>query len=138
MTAEEVRARIERLQTYGKQGIGAAIVARAWEDEGFKQRLLDDASTAAAELGFHIVAFPQKGGKTGTHMLILFRWRRKRDLNEGKPLARHAVQFVVSTSSSSLVMRCELDSILHVCCPEPSAGNKQDSVGHAHRRSNLD
>ncbi len=31
--------------------IGAKVVARAWVDEGFKARLLDDAATAVAEIG---------------------------------------------------------------------------------------
>ena len=30
---------------------GAKVVARAWVDEGFKQRLLDDANTAVGEVG---------------------------------------------------------------------------------------
>jgi nitrile hydratase len=31
---------------------GAKVVARAWTDPGYKKRLLDDAATACAELGF--------------------------------------------------------------------------------------
>ena len=31
---------------------GAAVVARAWVDEGFRARLLDDAAAAVAEMGF--------------------------------------------------------------------------------------
>jgi nitrile hydratase len=31
---------------------GAAVIAKAWTDPAFKQRLLDDASAACAELGF--------------------------------------------------------------------------------------
>ena len=38
---------------------GARVVARAWVDPGFRQRLLDDASAAVKELGFehgHLIA----------------------------------------------------------------------------------
>ncbi len=42
---------------------GAKVVARAWVDPAYKQRLLTDASTAIAELGFL--------GAQGEHMLVL-------------------------------------------------------------------
>jgi nitrile hydratase len=42
---------------------GARVVARAWTDPAFKQRLLTDATTAIAELGY--------GGAQGEHMLAL-------------------------------------------------------------------
>src|SRR5271156_5347696 len=42
---------------------GARVVARAWTDPAFKQRLLADATTAIAELGY--------GGAQGEHMLAL-------------------------------------------------------------------
>lgn len=51
ITAEEVRAAIER-----RDGItpanGARVVARAWTDPAYKQRLLADANAAIRELGF--------------------------------------------------------------------------------------
>ena len=40
---------------------GAKVVARAWADPEFKQRLLEDATSAIAELGF--------GGLQGEHMV---------------------------------------------------------------------
>jgi nitrile hydratase len=40
---------------------GAKVVARAWVDPDFKQRLLDDATSAIAELGY--------GGLQGEHMV---------------------------------------------------------------------
>ncbi len=40
---------------------GAKVVARAWVDPEFKQRLLDDATSAIAELGY--------GGLQGEHMV---------------------------------------------------------------------
>lgn len=42
---------------------GARVVARAWVDPAYKQRLLSDATAAIAELGFT--------GAEGTHMLVL-------------------------------------------------------------------
>src|SRR6202007_2336766 len=40
---------------------GARVVARAWTDPAYKQRLLTDATSAIAELGF--------GGAQGEHMV---------------------------------------------------------------------
>ena len=42
---------------------GAKVVARAWVDADFKRRLLADATSAIAELGF--------GGLQGEHMIVL-------------------------------------------------------------------
>jgi nitrile hydratase subunit alpha len=42
---------------------GAKIVARAWTDPAFKQRLLDDATAAIAEMGFV--------GRQGEHMVAV-------------------------------------------------------------------
>jgi nitrile hydratase subunit alpha len=42
---------------------GAQVVARAWTDPAYKQRLLADADKAVAELGF--------GGQQGEHMLVV-------------------------------------------------------------------
>jgi nitrile hydratase len=42
---------------------GAAVVARAWTDPAYKQRLLADATAAIAELGF--------GGPEGEHMVVV-------------------------------------------------------------------
>lgn len=42
---------------------GAKVVARAWTDPAYKQRLLADATSAIAELGF--------GGAQGEHMVAL-------------------------------------------------------------------
>jgi nitrile hydratase subunit alpha len=42
---------------------GARVVARAWVDAEYKQRLLTDATPAIAELGF--------GGRQGEHMVVL-------------------------------------------------------------------
>jgi nitrile hydratase len=42
---------------------GAKVVARAWVDPAFKQRLLEDASAAIGELGY--------GGLQGEHMVVV-------------------------------------------------------------------
>ena len=42
---------------------GAQVVARAWTDPAYKQRLLTDADAAKAELGF--------GGMQGEHMVVV-------------------------------------------------------------------
>jgi nitrile hydratase subunit alpha len=42
---------------------GARVVARAWIDSGYKQRLLTDANAAIAELGY--------GGAQGEHMVVV-------------------------------------------------------------------
>lgn len=42
---------------------GASVVARAWVDPGYKQRLLTDADAALAELGY--------GGMQGEHMIAV-------------------------------------------------------------------
>lgn len=42
---------------------GARVVARAWTDPSYKQRLLDDATAAIAELGF--------SGLQGEHMVVV-------------------------------------------------------------------
>ena len=42
---------------------GARVVARAWVDPGYKQRLLENATAAIAELGY--------GGMQGEHMVVV-------------------------------------------------------------------
>jgi nitrile hydratase len=42
---------------------GAQVVARAWVDPDYKQRLLNDATSAIAELGY--------GGRQGEHMVVV-------------------------------------------------------------------
>ena len=66
VTADEVRAAIERRDTITPAG-GAKVVARAWVDPAYQQRLLADGNTAADELGFpmpttHLVAVENKPG----------------------------------------------------------------------------
>jgi nitrile hydratase len=47
---------------------GAKVVARAWTDPAFKKRLLTDATSAIAELGY--------GGLQGEHMVVVENTRR--------------------------------------------------------------
>lgn len=42
---------------------GATVIARAWVDQGYRQRLLEHATSAIAELGF--------GGLQGEHMVVV-------------------------------------------------------------------
>jgi nitrile hydratase len=48
-TADELRAQIERMDSRGP-ALGARMVARAWVDPAYKERLLQDGSAAAEEL----------------------------------------------------------------------------------------
>ncbi len=49
-TREEVRAQVEYMEAHTYEN-GARLVARAWVDPAFKERLLSDTKAAAAELG---------------------------------------------------------------------------------------
>ena len=53
VTPAEIAAQIETMDARSPAN-GAAVVARAWTDPAFKQRLLDDASAASKEVGFDI------------------------------------------------------------------------------------
>eukprot|EP00884_Botryococcus_braunii_P017655 jgi/Botrbrau1/4573/Bobra.60_2s0059.1 len=50
VTGDEVRTAVEAMDAKGGMRYGARLVARAWRDPSFKQRLLADANKAAAEL----------------------------------------------------------------------------------------
>lgn len=49
---DEIDAALARFYATASPSNGARIVARAWTDDGFRERLLADGSAAAAELGF--------------------------------------------------------------------------------------
>jgi nitrile hydratase subunit alpha len=51
ITADEVRQQIETVDSHTRAD-GAKVIARAWVDPAFKERLLRDAKVAVAELGF--------------------------------------------------------------------------------------
>lgn len=50
---QEIRREIERIEAPGVH-LGAKIVARAWTDDAFRSRLLDNGKSAAAELGIGV------------------------------------------------------------------------------------
>ena len=56
-SANEIRAQIEHMDTLGPAR-GARLVARAWTDGGFRERLLADSTAAAAELGMDLGPIP--------------------------------------------------------------------------------
>lgn len=53
VTPEEIARQIDAMDARSPAN-GAAVVARAWADPEFKQRLLKDASAASREMGFDI------------------------------------------------------------------------------------
>ncbi len=53
LTAEAVDERVSQYEQDIGPLKGAKVVARAWVDPAFKQRLLEDGSAAVAELGLH-------------------------------------------------------------------------------------
>jgi nitrile hydratase len=57
IAADELRAQIDFMDTI-TPARGAALVARAWTDAGFKDRLIADSKTAAAEIGLDIGPIP--------------------------------------------------------------------------------
>jgi nitrile hydratase len=66
VSAEEVRAAIERRDSITPAN-GAKVVARAWTDPAYRQRLAENANAAIGELGFqmtttHLVAVENKPG----------------------------------------------------------------------------
>lgn len=55
-TAADIRREIDDLESRG-EAQGARLVARAWVDPGFKERLLDDVAAAAAEIGIDLSGY---------------------------------------------------------------------------------
>jgi nitrile hydratase subunit alpha len=53
ITADELRAAVE-LMDARSPALGARVVAHAWVDAGFRQRLLEDAAAACRELGIDV------------------------------------------------------------------------------------
>jgi nitrile hydratase len=60
--ADEVRANLELIDA-AEPGRGAALIARAWTDPAFKERLLADGSAAIAEFGID--------NYDGTHLIVI-------------------------------------------------------------------
>lgn len=76
----------------GSPASGARVVARAWVDEGFRQRLLDDANTALPELG----------------------------LSMGGGLQEQRLKVVANTTSAHNVLVCTLCSCYPIALLGPS------------------
>jgi nitrile hydratase len=57
ISADELRAQLEHMDSVSPVQ-GARIVARAWVDEGFRQRLVEDSQAAALELDLDIGPIP--------------------------------------------------------------------------------
>ena len=51
LEADSVRAVVEQLDGRGRLLLGQRIVVRAWTEPQFRARLLEDADTAAREMG---------------------------------------------------------------------------------------
>ena len=114
LTAADITARIERLEGFGREFVGAAIVARAWVDDAYRARLLDDGITAAAELGAYTGGFQARGGIAGLHTLNMWVFR-----SLGDHLWRHGHCAVGFVSRS-----------LQRCMAAPAAGMMVSSKGH--------
>ncbi len=56
-TADEMRAQVELMDSR-EPALGAKLVARAWVDEGYKERLLTNVNDAANELGIDAGTIP--------------------------------------------------------------------------------
>ena len=56
-SADDMRAQIERMDAL-TPARGTRLVARAWVDDGFRERLLADSKAAAAELGIDLGPIP--------------------------------------------------------------------------------
>ena len=71
-SADDMRAQIERMDALAPAR-GARLVARAWVDDGFRQRLLADSKAAAAELGIDLGPIPilVMENTPGTHNLVV-------------------------------------------------------------------
>ena len=72
LSADEMRAQIEHMDTLSPAR-GAELVARAWVDDGFRERLVVDSKSAAAELEMDIGPIPilVMENTEGTHNLVV-------------------------------------------------------------------
>lgn len=71
-SVDDMRAQIECMDAL-TPARGARLVARAWVDDGFRQRLLADSKAAAAELGIDLGPIPilVMENTPGTHNLVV-------------------------------------------------------------------
>jgi nitrile hydratase len=59
VSGEDLDALLDRVLATASPANGAKIIARAWVDGAFRQRLLDDANAAIEELGFSMTRGPR-------------------------------------------------------------------------------
>jgi len=76
LTERELDAAVETFLVHAQPANGARIVARAWLDDAFRARLLDDGNAAVAELGIDLAHWvPVKlrvvANEPGRHNLIV-------------------------------------------------------------------
>ena len=67
LSADELRRAIEDLDGRSP-ALGARVVARAWLDQGFRARLLENVNAAAAELGIDAGAIPIRALENTRHL----------------------------------------------------------------------
>lgn len=65
MSASDITAHIEELESYGGRGLGPRVIARAWSNPEFKKKLLDDGVAGVTELGMEAEGWLPYGGVTG-------------------------------------------------------------------------
>ncbi len=72
ITADELRAALEDIDAKSPAE-GARLIARAWVDDGFRERLLADLNAAAAELGIDAGGIPIRAvaNAPGRHNLVV-------------------------------------------------------------------
>lgn len=70
VTAADITAHIEELESYGGRGLGPRVIARAWSDPEYKKRLLEDGVAGVTELGIEAGGWKPYGGVTGKTILL--------------------------------------------------------------------
>ena len=65
MSAADITAHIEELESYGGRGLGPRVIARAWADPEYKKRLMEDGVAGVNELGIEAGGWKPYGGVTG-------------------------------------------------------------------------
>lgn len=65
VSASDITAHIEELESYGGRGLGPRVIARAWSNPEFKKKLLEDGVAGVTELGMEAEGWLPYGGVTG-------------------------------------------------------------------------
>ncbi|KAL3155266.1 hypothetical protein ABBQ32_013196 [Trebouxia sp. C0010 RCD-2024] len=64
VSASDITAHIEELESYGGRGLGPRVIARAWSNPEFKKKLLEDGVAGVTELGMEAEGWLPYGGVT--------------------------------------------------------------------------